>query len=229
MKAAVGGVVVLRLARVAHAEGGHRRPRPVVGNVTDNGEARPAVGAVDEGVEVTAVARVKELAQAVSADGDVRRNQRLASLGFLAGQNAELTVTVRGKLRDADLSNARQGRRLAGKGSQETLDRFRRALDLDEDARGRVEDVTRKPALGRQPVNVRAEADALHQARDFDSPASHERAGAVLVARTDCRWRASHSNHPRSPSPVVEETSSVSIPGWMRCAFWRARARSKGT
>ncbi len=68
MEAAVQRVVVFVMAVGAHLEGSHSGLRSVVGDVFDDGEARAAVGAVDEGVAVTAVGGVEELAQAVRAD-----------------------------------------------------------------------------------------------------------------------------------------------------------------
>ena len=72
VKTAIDRIVVLRLAFGAHLEGSHRRLRPVVGDVPDDGEAGAAVGAIDEGIAVAPVVRVEEFPQAVVADGDVR-------------------------------------------------------------------------------------------------------------------------------------------------------------
>src|ERR1700752_497896 len=60
MKAAVQRLIVFRLALWADAEGSHRRIRAVVGDVADNGEARAALGAVDERIQVAPVAGIKQ-------------------------------------------------------------------------------------------------------------------------------------------------------------------------
>ena len=60
---------VLGRAAGAHGKGGHGRERAVVGEVVDDGEARAAVGAVDEGVAVAPVLWVEQLCQAVRAGG----------------------------------------------------------------------------------------------------------------------------------------------------------------
>ena len=79
VEAAVGRILVLAAAVGAEREAGHRRVRAVVRDRADDREARAALGAVDERVAVAAVGRVEQLAQAVVAGGDVRRDQRRAA------------------------------------------------------------------------------------------------------------------------------------------------------
>ena len=74
MKAAVGGVVILGLAGGAHVKARHRSLGSIVGNAAGDGVARAAVGAVEEGIPVTTVGRVKEFAHAVGASGCIRRD-----------------------------------------------------------------------------------------------------------------------------------------------------------
>ena len=76
VEAAVGGIGIFGGAGGTHGERAHRRVCAIVGKRIDDGEARPAVGAVDEGIVVAAVAGVEELAQAVGAGGDIRRDER---------------------------------------------------------------------------------------------------------------------------------------------------------
>ena len=71
MKAPVGGILVLGLARRAHGKAGHRGQGPVIGDSAHDREPRPAVGAVDERIAVAAIAGVAQLAQAVLAGGAV--------------------------------------------------------------------------------------------------------------------------------------------------------------
>lgn len=68
---AVQWVEVLPLALPAHGEPGHRGGGPVVGDVPDDGEPRPAVGAVDEGMAVTPVGGVEQFGQAVITCRDI--------------------------------------------------------------------------------------------------------------------------------------------------------------
>ena len=76
--AAVFDVVVFPVAVRAHGEGAHGGLRPVVGDVLDDGKARAAVGAVDEGVAIAPVPGVQQLPQAVVTDADIRGNERVA-------------------------------------------------------------------------------------------------------------------------------------------------------
>ncbi len=92
--AAVEWVVVLRGARRAHREAGHGGHRPVVGQVGDDGVARPAVGARDERMPVSAVGRVAHLAQAVLADRDVGRDERARVVAALAADDLKSLVAL---------------------------------------------------------------------------------------------------------------------------------------
>jgi len=74
VEAAVGGVVVFSLAGGAHGERGHGGLGAVVGDAAGDGEARAAVGAVEERVAVAAVGEVEEFAEAVGASGGVGGN-----------------------------------------------------------------------------------------------------------------------------------------------------------
>jgi hypothetical protein len=94
VEAAVTGILVLRPALRAERESSHGRQRPVVGDAGHDREARPALRAVDERVQVAAVARVEELAQAVVARGDIRRDQRGAAMLF-AEPDSELGLAER--------------------------------------------------------------------------------------------------------------------------------------
>jgi len=68
-------VGVFTLTVEAHREIRHGGLGAVVWDVLDDGEARSTVGAVDEGVAIAAVVRVKHLAQTIWADGDVWRDR----------------------------------------------------------------------------------------------------------------------------------------------------------
>src|SRR5262249_19100926 len=55
VKSPVERIFVLFPASRAHRKHGHRCARPVIRNIADNGETRPAVGAIDEGIQVSAI------------------------------------------------------------------------------------------------------------------------------------------------------------------------------
>ena len=67
MKPPVRRIVVFGGAVFAETKVRHRRERPIVGDAFDDGEPRPAVGAIDEGVQVTPVGGIEQFAQAIRA------------------------------------------------------------------------------------------------------------------------------------------------------------------
>ena len=102
-----------RAAVGAQREAGHRRSSAGrTGRRVDDREPRPALRAVDERVAVAAVARVEELAQAVVARGDVRRDQRRAARRLRSRAIAELGLAARRRAADVDGVDARERRRL---------------------------------------------------------------------------------------------------------------------
>ncbi len=59
--------------QAVRAEGkrGHGGGRPVVGDILDDGEARAAIGAIDERVEIAAIAGVEQFPLTIRTDGDI--------------------------------------------------------------------------------------------------------------------------------------------------------------
>ena len=169
VEAAVGGVVVLGRAPLAHRERRHRGQRPVVRHVTDDGEPGAAVGAVDERVLVAPVGRVGQLAQAVRAGRGVRRDQGAAQPGLaFAGRDDKGCGTGRAKSPGGDPLDPGQRGRLEFQPAQELGHRGFRPLDLDEHAVEVVADQPGQPQAGGERVDERAEADALHYPLDLD-------------------------------------------------------------
>src|SRR6266581_1342709 len=72
VKATIRRVFVLGAARSAHGEGRHGGERPVVRDGSDDGVARSAVGAVNEGIAIAAVPGVEQFLQALLADVTIR-------------------------------------------------------------------------------------------------------------------------------------------------------------
>jgi len=68
MKAAVSGVMVFRGAIGAEPKASHAGVGTVIRDGFDDGEARTAVGAIDEGVTVAPIGGVEELPPAIWAD-----------------------------------------------------------------------------------------------------------------------------------------------------------------
>ena len=72
MKSPVIGVIVFGLTGRTHLKVPHRGLGAVIGNIIDNGVARPAVGAIDKRVTIAPICGVKKLPEAVFAYGNIR-------------------------------------------------------------------------------------------------------------------------------------------------------------
>ena len=176
VEAAVERVVVLALAGRALREARHAGVRPVVGQRAGDREARPAVRAVDERVAMTAVGRIEQLVEAGGAHRGVGRDAG-AHHAVPALDDAE---TRRRRLRDRrrlDLRDARQRRRLAAQPLDQRGDRSLRAGHIDLHAIAVVEHAAIELQLGRQPVDERPEAHALHQSAHADATGLRRAAG----------------------------------------------------
>ena len=165
---AVGRVVVLRAARGAHREAGHRGQRPVVGHVPDDAEPWPAVGAVDERVAEPPVRRVSQFPQAVRAGRGVRGDQRAAA-GWvaghrLAGNDGEAGPAVRRDRLRGDPLHLGQRRCVPDQRGQEVLHPGRGPLHLGEHAVRVVAHPAGQAQPGSQGVHERAEPDPLDHA-----------------------------------------------------------------
>ena len=71
VKTPVERVGILRGAPGTHGKTIHRGSRSVIRQRSDDGKARPAVGAVDKGVVVASVGGIEQLAQAIVTGGDI--------------------------------------------------------------------------------------------------------------------------------------------------------------
>ncbi len=109
MEPAAGGIVVLGPAGGAHGKRCHGGERSVVGDAGDDGVARAAVGAVDEGVAVAPVCRVKQLSETVRANIAVGRYHGPA-FATSAGKNGEPGLPRRNLLRATEFGYHRQRR-----------------------------------------------------------------------------------------------------------------------
>ena len=133
----------------------------------------PAIRAIDEGVPVAAVAGIEQLAHAVIADCDVRRDEGADGGRALAPDDAEGPLPPRLDRRRLDGVDAGERRRITGEAQLEGFERGRVALDLDEHALGVVADVAAEAQSGGQPMDERPEADTLHDAAHPESTAHH--------------------------------------------------------
>ncbi len=173
MEAAVAGISVLRLAGRAERELAHGGLSPVVGQLLDDRGARPAVGAVDEGVAVAPVRGVPQLGQAGIARGDVGREEADAGRRCGALRDAEAGASERDRLIIAkvahdDSLHARPRRGILAQAAREGFQVRHAARGLDLHPAGGIAHLTVEPELARQAVDEGSEADALHDAIDLE-------------------------------------------------------------
>ena len=208
---AVCGVGILTAAARAHGEGGHRRHRPVVGQVGHDGEPRSAVRAGDEGMPVAPVGGVPHLAQTVLAHRRVRRNHGALAGGCGGPDDGEPPLARGGEVGRVDRQDPRQRWRLGLQADTERRHGLGLALDLDDDARRIVAAVSRQPQLDGEAGDVRAEAHSLdHAADDQPAPDPHVR---------DLR-RHDRSQRTTRVSPASDRTTRWTTPRPRPATTW---------
>ncbi len=125
VEAPVARLLVLAAAVGAEREAAHRRVRPVVRQRADDGEARAAVRAVQEGIAIPAIGRVVQLGEAVVARREVGKDRDAlrATARALSDLEREETRRFEPGGRDAPHDGAR--RRLGLEARAERLEQER--------------------------------------------------------------------------------------------------------
>ena len=170
VEAPVGRVLVLAPAVRAEREVAHRGLAAVVGRGFDDGKARPAVGAVGEGIAVAPGEGIADFGQAVGAGRHVRGHRgphRAADRG--GDLEALRRQIVEG--RPVDPVDPRQGGNLRPQAFGEALQL--RAPEPDLDPVAGVAHVAGEAQLGRDTPDRRAETDALDLAAHGDGFTLH--------------------------------------------------------
>ena len=150
--------------------------RPVVRHAAHDGEARPAVRAVDEGVAVAAVGGVEQLAKAVGADGGVGGDRSIRLTPALALHDREAGFAGRRQVLRRHPLDPGERRRVGRQPSQEGRDRVRLTLDLQQHTLLVVEHPAGQPVLGGEPEHVGAKSHPLDRALH---PGAYPAAGAL--------------------------------------------------
>ena len=165
VEASIGRVGVFAGATRAHLEGLHRSCRTVVGQRVDDGEARPAVRAVDERVAVAPVVGVEQLGQAIVAGGQVGRHQRgLLRRRVVGKADLEAGEILQRHFLEIDFRHLGRRRRVHVQLGHEPVKQLRLALGMDEHALGCIKHPTVDQVFFRQAVHERAETHPLHDA-----------------------------------------------------------------
>ena len=120
---------------------------------------------------MTAIAGIVQLAQAVGAGGDIRRDESGPAGPGLARVDAEASLAARLALFAGQLLDPRQRRRPPPQLADESIERVRSALYLDDHSAGAISHETRESQARGERMHVRAKAHTLHHASDGDAPA----------------------------------------------------------
>ena len=164
METPVRRIFVLGAAVSAERKSAHRGLGAVVGDIQNDGEARSAVGAVDERVAITAVGGIEELAQAIVAHRHVGRDQLVLSCNLLRVPDIEAVVAFGQDRLRRQRGDVRQRRRFVRQRGDKDIERSRVAFGLDSDAAGMVQHPAAHAQPFRQVVHEGSKANALHNA-----------------------------------------------------------------
>ena len=162
MEAPVQWVVVFPLAFRAHRELRHRGLRPVIGNSSCDGEARPAVGAIQKRIAVAPVPGVQQFTQAIRACCRVGWNPCAHSAQHLTGIDSETRIPHKVQLPHRNRINARQRWRLRAQPVKKRLHALLRPLDLYGHSIRIVADKSGQTLLQCQSVDKRTKPHPLH-------------------------------------------------------------------
>jgi hypothetical protein len=177
MKSPIRRIPVLALTALAERKGDERRRVAVVRQIDDDRVARAAARAGSEGIAVTAVARVAELAHTVGARGEIGGQRRRHRARVFAWNDGKAVPRALGQCVAFERIDARGWRRRFQR-PHELVELDLRALHLDFHAAASVSYPAVERALGRFAIDERAKADALNGALDFETQACHAPAGA---------------------------------------------------
>ena len=165
-------VAVLGRAFRAHRKPGHGGMRAVVGNARDDGKARPAVRAVDEGIAVPPVLRVQQLRLAVRAQAQIRRDRGPGG-SRVGGQDRKPIAAKRWRLRRIQGEEHRAGRAVGANARDQGMAGIGPALAVDFDPiRGIANKARQAERLG-LTGDKGAKADALYNAVNGNEQPNH--------------------------------------------------------
>ncbi len=158
VKAAVSRVFVLGPAGGTHRKGGHRRLCPIIGQAVQDGETGPTMGAVGEGIALSATG-FDDLGRAGGAGGSIGRDPRFRPI-TATRPDGESGWQIAGQGHNLDRINPRQSRRAGRKRRDKVIDpvtcgRDRNTFDI-------VPDATAQAHLLGQGPDERAKAHPLH-------------------------------------------------------------------
>ncbi len=161
MEATVERIVILGLALGTHWKDGHRGLGPVIRDAASDGEARTAVGAVQEGISIAAIRRVEKFAETVGTGGCIGWDAGAYAAEDFARYDTEAGLARGRKVGGNNGVDAGEGRSFGSQAREEVLHAWIRAFELDDNSVRVVADGAGKVFFRREAVNERAETYSL--------------------------------------------------------------------
>ena len=162
VKTAIGRISVLNAAVLVQRPVPHCGVGAIVRKPKHNGVARTAVGAVDIGVPVAPVGRIKKFFQASIANSKVGRNADRGTFSPLTLTNGEIIKAYRVRGVDCDFCHAGCGGRLCFEVLNKGPQPGRRAFQVNLNSFLAVQDPSRERVGAGQTIHVRTKANTLH-------------------------------------------------------------------
>ena len=202
VEAAVERVGVFGSTALAHGEILHRRARAIVGKRVDDGEARPAIGTVDEGVAEAAVVRVEQFRRAVVAGGQISRHERgLLHRGVVREADLKRVEVLKGHFLKLDFLHLRRRGSVLGKLDHELVEQAALPFRMDVHAIRRVQDPSIDQVFFRHSVDKGTKPDPLDDSRHMNierlNHASHpQKLRQYRKPRPSCDGRGANQQDP---------------------------------
>ena len=169
METPVCGIEVFPFTAWAQGELGHGSIFAVIGQGTDYGQPRAAIGAIDKRIQIAAVPGIEKLLQAIFTGGSIRGN---------IGSNLTLLITLQyikpGCTHDIHFlllnsGNGGQGGKFILQGMFKVLDIRCRPFDLGNHTLGGILDKTVQSVFSSQPVNKGPKSHTLYKTLKLDA------------------------------------------------------------
>ena len=202
VEAAVERVDVFGSTALAHGEILHRRARAIVGKRVDDGEARPAIGTVDEGVAEAAVVRVEQFRRTVVASGQIGRHERgLPHRSIVREANLERVEVLEGHFLKLDFLHLRRRGSVLGKLDHELVEQAALPFRMDVHAVRRVQDPSVDQVFFRHSVDKGTKPNPLDDSRHMNierlDHASHpQKLRQYRKPRPSCDGRGANQQEP---------------------------------
>jgi hypothetical protein len=167
MESPVERVFIFGAAVRTEGKAGHGGMGSVIGDIVYDSKTRAAVCAIDEGVEVASVGRIKQLTKAFAAYCRIGGDVCISAARCAAGYYLKGKIAFRRNGRSAYPGDCRQGWKIAFDVVQAVCDYSRSSFKLDDNTLRCILNKTGQTVFARQSVDKRAKTNSLDRSRDM--------------------------------------------------------------